>query len=84
MLCCACASLWAEAEVLRIIGAEAHDFADLARRTREHLGKPPGPVVKSPAEVAFERAAIRNGWGKTLRKIEEEFKRHVEDNEDRH
>ena len=76
--------LWAEAEVLRIVGAEPHEFADLARRTREHLGKPPGPVVKSPADIEFERAVIRNGWGKTLREIEEEFARHVKNDADRH
>lgn len=78
-LCQPCAALRVEGEVLRATGGEPYEFADLARRTRERLGKKPGPPVKSPAELEFDRVILRNGWGQALKEIEEERARHASD-----
>lgn len=82
MLCLECALLNVEAAVLRVTGGLPYEFAELARRVRIRTGKEPGPAVKSPAELELERLIIRNGWSNDAREIQEEWKRHVKNDED--
>lgn len=82
MLCLECARLNVEAAMLRAAGGLPHEFSELARRVRIRMGKDPGPVVKSPAELELERIIIRNGWSNDAKEIQEEWERHVKNDED--